>query len=175
MGTVQKKNLVFIGYMGTGKSTIAESVRKKMKMNIIDMDQEIVRREGMPIAEIFQIKGEQYFRDLETKLLIELQTKNNLVVSCGGGIVLREENIKELQKIGIVVLLKVSPETVYRRVSRSKKRPLLNGKMNLEYIKKMMISRQGQYEKAAQLVVVGDGKTVRMITEEIIENIQSKG
>lgn len=165
-------NIVIVGYMGTGKSTIAESIRRKTKMQMIDMDQEIVKREGRAISEIFESEGEEYFRDLETNLLKELQERDNIIVSCGGGIVLRDENIKEMKKVGTVVLLTVSPETIYRRVMNNKKRPLLNGKMNLEYIKNMMESRKAQYEKAAQVIVVGDGKTVRMISEEVIEKTQ---
>ncbi len=165
-------NIVIIGYMGTGKSTIAQAIRRKTKMQMIDMDQEIVKREGRAISEIFEIEGEQYFRDLETKLLKELQERENIIVSCGGGIVLRDENIEEMKKVGTVVLLTVSPETIYRRVKNNKKRPLLNGKMNLEYIKNMMESRKVQYEKAAQVIVVGDGKTVRMISEEVIAKTQ---
>ncbi len=175
MTDVKYKNIVLVGYMGTGKSTIAEAVRRKTKMQIIDMDQEIVRRENRTITEIFEIEGEDYFRELETNLLKELQTRENLIVSCGGGIVLREENIIEMKKVGTVVLLTVSPETVYRRVKGSKKRPLLNGKMTLEYIKEMMAARKEQYEKAADLIVTGNGKTVRMISEEIIEKTQEKG
>lgn len=129
----------------------------------------------MPVSEIFETKGEVYFRNLETSLLKELQERKNLIVSCGGGIVLRDENIEEMKKVGTVILLTVSPETIYRRVKNNKKRPLLNGKMNLAYIKEMMASRKAQYEKAAQLIVVGDGKTVRHITEEIIEKTQLKG
>lgn len=175
MGDITYRNIVLVGYMGTGKSTIAESIRRKTKMQIIDMDQEIVKREKRTIAEMFEAEGEEYFRNLETNLLKELQNRDNLIVSCGGGIVLREENIIEMKKVGTVVLLTVSPETIYRRVKNSKKRPLLNGKMTLEYIKEMMDSRKEQYEKAADLIVTGNGKTVKMISEEIIKKTQEKG
>lgn len=168
-------NIVLIGYMGTGKSTIAESIRRRTKMQMIDMDREIVKREGREIAEIFATEGEDYFRDLETNLLKELQERDNLIVSCGGGIVVREGNIEEMKKVGTVVLLTVSPETIYRRVKNNEKRPLLSGKMNLEYIKEMMESRKEKYERAAQLIVSGDGKTVGMIRDEIIEKTQKRG
>ncbi len=168
-------NIVLIGYMGTGKSTIAESIRRRTKMQMIDMDREIVKREGKEISEIFATEGEEYFRNLETNLLKELQERDNLIVSCGGGIVVREGNIEEMKKVGTVVLLTVSPETIYRRVKNNTKRPLLSGKMNLEYIKEMMASRKEKYERAAQLIVSGDGKTVGMIRDEIIEKTQQRG
>ena len=89
-------NIVLIGFMGTGKSTIAKHLSRRYGMEIVEMDREIEEREGMRIPEIFEQKGEKYFRECETNLLKEIQNYSNKIISCGGGAVLREENIKEI-------------------------------------------------------------------------------
>ena len=90
------KNIVLIGFMGTGKSTIADYLHTLFDMDVVEMDQLIAKREGMSISKIFEIHGEEYFRDLETNLLIEMQERKNVVISCGGGTPLRERNVKEM-------------------------------------------------------------------------------
>ena len=161
------ENIVLIGFMGCGKSTIAKHFQNAYGMEVVEMDEEIVRREGMSIADIFAVKGEPYFRDLETKLLIELQDQKNTVISCGGGAALREQNVAEMKKNGIVVLLTASPETIFDRVKNNTERPILNGNMNLEYIQNLMEQRKDKYEAAADLIVQTDGKSVEGICGEI--------
>ena len=78
-------NIFLIGFMGTGKSTISAALGRRLSREVVEMDELIVKREGMPISEIFEKKGEPYFRELETGLLVELQQKNDVIVSCGGG------------------------------------------------------------------------------------------
>lgn len=90
-------NIVLIGFMGTGKSTIARHLGVMFAMDVIEMDQVIAQREGMSIPDIFEIHGEQYFRDAETDLLIEMQSKKNVVISCGGGTPLRERNVAAMK------------------------------------------------------------------------------
>ena len=87
-------NIVLIGFMGAGKSTISEFLKTAFAMDVIEMDQIIAEREGMSISDIFEVYGEQYFRDLETNLLIEMQSRTNVVISCGGGTPMRECNEK---------------------------------------------------------------------------------
>lgn len=98
-------NIVLIGFMGAGKSTISEFLKTAFAMDVIEMDQIIAEREGMSISDIFEVYGEQYFRDLETNLLIEMQARTNVVISCGGGTPMRECNVVEMKKNGRVVLL----------------------------------------------------------------------
>lgn len=98
-------NIVLIGFMGAGKSTISEFLKNSFAMEVIEMDQIIAEREGMTISDIFEVYGEQYFRNLETNLLIEMQSKTNVVISCGGGTPMRECNVVEMKKNGRVVLL----------------------------------------------------------------------
>ena len=109
-------NIVLIGFMGAGKSTISEFLKNSFAMEVIEMDQIIAEREGMTISDIFEVYGEQYFRNLETNLLIEMQSKTNVVISCGGGTPMRECNVAEMKKNGRVVLLTAKPETILERV-----------------------------------------------------------
>lgn len=164
-------NIILIGFMGAGKSAIAKILGKKLYRNIIDTDQEIVRRTGKTIPKLFEEYGETYFRDLETTVLQELKMKNDLIISCGGGIVLRDENIQIMQESGKVFLLTATPETTYERVKKGKNRPLLNDHMSVEYIKNMMEQRQKRYEKAAHIKVATDHKHVEMIANIIIEQL----
>lgn len=137
----------------------------------IDLDLEIERRQEMKIIEIFKAYGEEHFRRLETTLIREFETKTGYIVSCGGGAVLRKENVQSMKQNGRVILLTASPETVYKRVRHNKNRPLLNGNMNIEYIAELMGERIGFYQEAADIVISTDGKTPEAIAEEIVEKM----
>ena len=164
-------NLILIGFMGAGKSTVARCLGKKCAMEIIEMDEEIVRREQRSIPEIFQQQGEAYFRNLETGLLKELQKETNKIISCGGGAALRERNVAEMKKNGRVVLLTASPETIYERVKDSDDRPVLKGRKNVKGISELMEQRREKYEAAADIVINTDDKTVLQICEELIQRL----
>ena len=164
-------NIVLIGFMGAGKSTVSDYLSTVFAMRLIEMDQVIEEQEEMCISDIFATYGEEYFRGLETKLLKELQTGTNCVISCGGGAALREENVKEMKKNGRVVLLTASPQTVYERVKGCDDRPVLAGRNNVEAIAEMMEMRREKYEAAADVVIQTDHKTVLQICEEIITKL----
>ena len=138
-------NIFLIGFMGTGKSTVSKELKKMLSMECMEMDDMIVERQGMPISEIFEKYGEDYFRDIESGLLVELKEKNNVIVSCGGGVVLRRENIGHMKDSGRVVLLSATPQTVYDRVKNTTSRPVLNGNMNVGYIGELMEKRREKY------------------------------
>ena len=118
-------NIVLIGFMGAGKSTISDFLKNVFAMDVVEMDQIIAQRQGMSISDIFETYGEQYFRDLETNLLIEMQSRSNVVISCGGGTPMRECNVVEMKKNGRVVLLTAKPETILDRVKDNHDRPLI--------------------------------------------------
>ena len=164
-------NIVLIGFMGAGKSTIADYMSTMFDMRLVEMDQEISDREEMSIPDIFATYGEEYFRNKETELLRELQTGRNCIISCGGGVAMREENVAEMKKNGRVVLLTASPETVYERVKDSRDRPLLHGNNNVEFIAELMEKRREKYEAAADVVVCTDRKTILQICEELITKL----
>ena len=164
-------NIFLIGFMGAGKSTVAGELKDKLEMDRVEMDQMIVENRGMSISEIFDEFGEAYFRNLESNTLIELQKRKQTIVSCGGGVVMREENADHMKKNGRVVLLTAKPETIYERVKDSDERPILNGNMNVEYISGLMEKRKERYEAVADVTVATDGKNVTQICEEIIAKL----
>lgn len=167
MAPKQPQNLYFIGFMGTGKSAISTHLSRHIGRPVVEMDEELARLEGLSIPQIFAEKGETYFRDQETQLLHNLSQKSNLIVSCGGGVVLRPENIATMQRSGIILLLEASPETILERVSRNNQRPLLQGRKTVADIQAMLDARQPYYDQAATGRISVDGKTIHQICQEI--------
>lgn len=161
-------NIVLIGFMGSGKSTVSRALGQIFAMDVIEMDQVIADREGMSISEIFEVHGEEYFRNLETELLRELQNRKGVVISCGGGVPMRDENVIEMKKNGKVILLTASPETILNRVKNNHDRPLLENNKNVTFISELMEKRRNKYEAAADIVIQTDGKSAFEICEEII-------
>ena len=164
-------NLVLIGFMGTGKSTVSDYFHTQYNMDVIEMDQIIAQREGMSITEIFNRYGEEYFRDLETALLIEMQSRKGVVLSCGGGVPMRERNVAEMKKIGRVILLTADPQTILERLKEDHSRPLLENNKNIDFVRSLMDSRRAKYEAAADIIIHTDGKTVEEIGREILEKV----
>lgn len=165
-------HIFLIGFMGVGKSTVGKQLGKILSRKVWEMDEEIVRREGMAIAEIFRVRGEAYFRNLETELLKELQGRKPLVVSCGGGVPLREENVQEMKRNGVVVWLTAKPEIILKRVRGDENRPLLKGKKNQEEIQKLMDSRQEKYDAASDITISTDYKRAVTICREILDSLE---
>lgn len=166
-------NLVLIGFMGTGKSTVSDYFHTAYNMDVIEMDQIIAQREGMSITEIFNRYGEEYFRDLETALLVEMQSRKGVILSCGGGVPMRERNVKEMKKIGRVILLTADPETILERLKEDHSRPLLENNKNIDFVRSLMDSRRAKYEAAADIIIHTDGKTVEDIGREILERVKT--
>lgn len=157
--------------MGAGKTSISEYLKTLFAMDVIEMDQIIAEREGMSIPDIFEVHGEQYFRDLETNLLIEMQARKNVVISCGGGTPLRECNVVEMKKNGRVVLLTASPETIFDRVKDSHDRPVIENNKNVPFIADLMEKRRAKYEAAADIVINTDGKSIIEVCEELVQKL----
>ena len=162
-------NIVLIGFMGTGKSAISAHLSRYFDMETVDMDQVIAEREGMSISKIFETYGEEYFRNAETNLLKDLQSRNNVVISCGGGAPLREENVAEMKKNGRVVLLTAKPETIYERVKDSHDRPLLENNKSVEFIEELMLKRKDKYIAVADIIIETDNKSKQEICDELID------
>lgn len=165
-------SLFLIGFMGAGKSAVSACLHKRYGMELLEMDQEIERREGMKISRIFESRGEEYFRRAETDLLGELQGRSGLVVSCGGGAAMRPENVALMKQAGRIVLLRAKPETILKRVSENDDRPLLRGRKTAEGIRELMDRRSPVYEAACDLAVDTDEKSVDEICREILNRVR---
>jgi shikimate kinase len=158
--------------MGVGKTTMSDYFNTMFAMDVIEMDQIIARREGMSIPDIFEIHGEEYFRNCETELLIEMQSRKNVVISCGGGVPMRERNVVEMKKNGRVILLTAEPETILERVRDDHSRPLLENNKNVSFIRELMEKRREKYEAAADIIIRTDGRSIQEIGEEIIVQLR---
>lgn len=165
---MEKQHIFLIGFMGTGKSAVAARLSRKLKIRRMEMDDVIVRRQGMSINAIFEQYGEAYFRELESSLIAELEKKEQRIVSCGGGAVLRRENVECMKRTGRILLLTALPETIYHRVKKNQDRPVLKNHMTVEFIRELMEKRRNVYEAAADIVIETDRKTVLDICDEII-------
>lgn len=156
----RSRNLILIGFMGTGKTTIGKRVAKSLGFRFVDTDQLVAKRAGKTISKIFAEDGEDAFRKLETEVLQDCAAGVDQVISTGGGIVTRPENFEILKKAGYVIWLKASPETIYERVQRNRKRPLLQTENPKETIRNLLEQRVSLYEKANDLSVATDGLTL---------------
>ncbi|MBQ6230527.1 MAG: shikimate kinase [Eubacterium sp.] len=161
-------NVYLIGFMGSGKSAVCSRLHELTGMEIVEMDAILADNEKMTINDIFANKGEAYFRDKETELLTQLSFENRKAVSCGGGAILRPENVSLMKDSGKIILLSAAPETIYERLKDSDDRPLLHGNMNVPFISEMIEKRRPRYEAAADCTVTVDGKTVDEICKEIL-------
>ena len=165
------KNIFLVGFMGTGKTTVSGRLSTLLEMEEVDTDRMIVNWTGLPIKDIFAQYGEEYFRDLETTTLRSLVPRKQLIISCGGGMTLRRENVDLMRDNGVVVWLTATPETVYERVHLDQDRPLLNGRMNVPAIRELMESREERYRNAADVSVPTDGLTILEICELLTKRV----
>jgi len=162
------KNIVLIGFMGTGKTSVGKALAKKLGLKFIDVDEVIEKTTGMKISEIFSRFGESRFRDIETEVIKLITQKNGQVIATGGGVVLREENIKRLKEKGVIFCLKASENVIFERVKQCKDRPLLQVENLEERIRELLHSRMPLYEKA-DFSVDTSGLTPEEVAEKIIE------
>lgn len=146
-------NLFLIGFMGAGKSSVSAGLGRMLGREVVEMDERIAAQEGMSIPELFAQKGEPYFRACETALIKSFAQGAPRIVSCGGGVPLREENVAAMRESGTVVLLTASPEVILERVKDSEERPLLQGHKDVPYIAALMEQRRPKYETAADITV----------------------
>ena len=163
------ETIYLIGFMGSGKSTIARMLQNYLGCKLVEMDEQIVEEQGMSINDIFAQYGEDRFRDIESELVARIGAEGGAVVSCGGGVVVRPKNTQTMKQTGRIIFLTASPETIYERVKNSTDRPILNGHMNVEYIAELMEKRRSLYEEACDIRIVTDGKTKETIAQEIID------
>ena len=160
--------------MGTGKSIVAKKLAQKLGMGYVDTDKIIEANEKCTIRKIFEEKGKDYFREIEAKIVKQVSSLNNYVIATGGGIVLKEENIKALRKKGVIIYLSANPEIILKRTDKNKERPLLlNCKDPYKKIKEMLSFRKPYYEKADFKVDTSDLNPTEVV-EKIVKFLQKK-
>jgi shikimate kinase len=165
------KNIVLVGFMGTGKTTIGRLLAEQTGMPLVDMDTLIEDRAGKPITEIFAQDGEPHFRTLERNIAHELAEQEGQIISTGGGIVLNPDNLTDYEKNGLVVCLLASPETVLNRVKHDTTRPLLAGDKQ-EKIIQLLETRKPLYEAITHKIDTNDADP-EAITAQIIALYES--
>ena len=166
-----KTNVALIGFMGVGKTAVGEALAKKLNKEFVELDSLIEHKAGIPIPEIFQQDGEISFRELEIEVTKEVAKGNNLVIACGGGVVLNKINIDRLRNESIIVYLTASPRTILKRVlNNGDERPLLKTPNKAWEIQELLRFRKPFYERAADIKI----NTSKLDIDSVVEQIISK-
>ncbi len=170
-----KDNIILIGFMGCGKTSVGIRLSYALKRTMIDTDKWIERKQNMTISEIFASQGENSFRQMEQSCLLELiEKEEGRIISTGGGLPIREENHALLKRLGRVYYLKVTPETVYERLKGDTTRPLLQSGDPMAKIEELMAFREPLYEKCADVILEVSDKNFDEIIAQIVEK-ESQG
>lgn len=172
---MKKKNIVLIGFMGSGKTTVGIRLSYRLRKSIEDTDKLIERRQKRTIREIFAQDGEAYFRELETEILREAVSKRkNQIISVGGGTPIKEENRRLLKQLGTVVYFRLKPETVFRRLKRDTTRPLLQCENPLERIRTLLEQRKEAYEACADIIIDVDELSMQQVVDKVIAELEGQ-
>ena len=161
------KNIVVVGFMGTGKSVVAKTLAEKLGREFLELDAIVEKREGLSIKEIFKNKGEVYFRELERDAVKEAIKKDGQIISAGGGAIIDEENLKALKKNGTIICLEASPDVILKRTKGNTCRPLLNVPDPKERIEELLEKRAAYYKKADHRINTDD-----LSVEGVVQKIQ---
>jgi len=167
------RNLILVGPMGAGKSTIGRLLAKELRLPFKDSDKEIEQRTGADIPWIFDVEGEQGFREREQAMIAELCELDGVVLATGGGAVLRPENRQALRAGGRVVYLHTSVEQQLDRTSRDRNRPLLRTANPGRVLGDLMAIRDPLYREIADVVIETDDRPPRMVVQEILDRLQA--
>ena len=165
------RNIVLVGFMGTGKTSVAQKLAERLKMPMIDTDDIITEGSGTDIPDIFARYGEVYFRDLESAAVCKAAKLEDHVISTGGGVVLRGSNLEMLKRNGIVFCLTATPAEIWQRVGSETHRPLLQDPNPLAKIEQMLIERRPFYARA-DYDIPTTGLSVKAVTDKIVEIFQ---
>ncbi len=164
-------NISIIGFMGSGKSTIGRIIAKKLDLLFIDLDNIIELSEESLISDIFDRKGEEYFRDIESRVVRKIYNNNNCVFACGGGVVHRRENMELIRGSSRVVYLETSPDTAFKRLKGASNRPLIKTEDPEKKISDLIKGRRPLYEKYSDINFntdnTGPGKAADMIIKKL--------
>jgi shikimate kinase len=165
-------HIIFIGFMGSGKSSVARRLARFEKMNCIDMDVYIEREAGMSIPQIFKVEGEEGFRVRELDFLRSMLIRARCILSCGGGVITRDESRDLLKLLGTVVYLKVDADEAVSRISHPETRPLLSGATPPAEI---LASRLQYYEDTADLTIDTGGQAIPQVVSMVQRALRTKG
>jgi shikimate kinase len=171
---LKNNKIIFVGPMGAGKTTIGKQVAGHLGCEFYDSDRVIEDRTGVSIPLIFELEGEEGFRKRETEVLIELCSKQNIVLATGGGAILKKQNRDLLSTDSLVVFLKASLEQLYERTRRDRNRPLLQTENPREKLKSILEQRLALYEQLADLIIKTDNQSVFQTVTQILEQINYK-
>jgi shikimate kinase len=167
------KNIILTGFMGTGKTAVGKELAQLLDMKLIDVDTEIEKAEKTTINEIFRQSGEQRFRDKETDMIKAVSRNKNVIISTGGGAVLKKENMDILRENGVIICLTATPETILQRTGANSNRPLLQVENPFKKIKELLDFRKPYYEKA-DILIDTDDKNPLQIAREIIDKLKDR-
>jgi len=168
-----KTNIALIGFMGTGKTAVGQALAKKLDKRFVELDSLIEQKAGKSIPEIFQQDGEIAFRELEIEVTKEVSGEKNLVIACGGGIVLNKINIDRLIRGAIIVYLTASPRSILERIpGEGEKRPLLNTPNKALTIQELLAFRKPFYERAADIKINTSKLDIDSVVEQIISKVK---
>lgn len=142
---MSRRNIVLMGFMGTGKTTVGMQLAARLGLTFVDMDHRIEERAGKPIARIFAEDGEPQFRRMERELVQELSTRDGLLIGCGGGVVLNPDNVSDYARTGLVVCLTATADIIYQRTAQARHRPLLEEQDRLQRIVDLLEQRRALY------------------------------
>ncbi len=168
---IKNENIILVGLMGAGKSTIGRNIAKRLNKDFYDSDRVIEERTGVDISTIFEIEGEQGFRDREEQVIEELCQMNNVVIATGGGSILRERSRKNMRKHGHVVYLRTSAELLYSRIRYDKSRPLMQTSSPLDTLKKLLSDREPYYLELADTIIKTGKQKAGVIIRRLEESL----
>lgn len=161
------KNIILVGFMGAGKSSVARVLSAATGWPCVSTDDLIVQAEGRSINEIFRDNGEAFFRDVERRIILEVSKRQSVIIDCGGGVVLDSRNVEALRKNGVLVYLQTSPAEIFRRLKTQTDRPLLKTPDPQAKIKELLDYRSPFYAQADHTLMT-DGKTPEQVGQEIL-------
>lgn len=167
-------NIYLVGMPGAGKTTVGRKLAKRLQREFVDADHEVEARTGVRIPLIFDIEGEQGFRDRESKVIAELARESNLVVATGGGAVLRPENRAVLERGGTVIYLHVAPHLLFERTRLDPNRPLLQVADPMKKIEELFAERDPLYREVADIVINNVGGSISHLVKQVENAVSAK-
>jgi shikimate kinase len=171
----ENTNITLIGYRGVGKSTVGRRLAERMRRRLLSTDVRVIEIAAMPIPEIVEMYGWDYFRALEVDVVKECSSQKGVVIDSGGGVVTNPDNVKALKDNGIIIWLKATPETISSRIANSANRPpLTKGKNYIDEIKSVLAEREPLYKSASDWSVSTDNKDFVQVVDEILNYLGLK-